>query len=165
MPSLLGCADHFHEDVRGALVRTLSHLVTACAAAEPPAVWTKGEAPASSKLGKATRWLLQRVWRTLVSTFKDDDDKDTVAAAAESISEICLLLGPPVLANAPWHPASTDPLVHGALALLEQRHACQEMRQDLSEGGGVDDEEDHDEAVWEAASELLTSLPKVLTYI
>lgn len=94
----------------------LSHLVKACAAAEPPQPWVKGEAPASSKLGKATRWLLQRSWRTLVSTFKDDDDKDTVAAAAESISEIVLLLGPSVLANAPWHPASTDPLVNGAAA-------------------------------------------------
>mmetsp|Transcript_11084 Transcript_11084/g.35066 ORF Transcript_11084/g.35066 Transcript_11084/m.35066 type:complete len:499 (-) Transcript_11084:88-1584(-) len=162
MGPLLGCADHFHEDVRGALARTLSHLVKACAAAEPPQPWVKGEAPASSKLGKATRWLLQRSWRTLVSTFKDDDDKDTVAAAAESISEIVLLLGPSVLANAPWHPASTDPLVNGALALLEQRHSCQEAAQDLSEGGGVDEEDDHDEAVWEAVSELLTTLPKAL---
>jgi len=162
MGPLLECADHFHEDVRGALVRTLSHLLRSCAAAEPPAPWTKGEVPSSAKLGKATRWLLQRTWRTLVSTFKDDDDKDTVAAAAESISEVVLLLGPHVLGNAPWHPASTDPLVGGALALLEQRHACQEMAQDLSEGGGVDEEDDHDEASWEAVSELLTALPKVL---
>ncbi|EOD25312.1 hypothetical protein EMIHUDRAFT_469192 [Emiliania huxleyi CCMP1516] len=50
----------------------------------------------------------------------------------------------------------------GALALLEQRHSCQEAAQDLSEGGGVDEEEDHDEAVWEAVSELLTTLPKAL---
>jgi hypothetical protein len=162
MAPLLGCADHFHEDVRGALARTLSHLLKACAAAEPPASWTKGEAPSSAKLGKATRWLLQRSWRTLVSTFSDDDDKDTVAAAAESIAEVMLLLGPPVLANAPWHPAATDTLVNGALSLLEQRHACQESMQELAEGGGVDEEEDHDEAVWEAASELLTTLPKLL---
>jgi hypothetical protein len=162
MGPLLGCADHFHCDVRGALARTLAHLLQACAAAEPPAPWVKGEPPSSAKLGKATRWLLQRSWRTLVSTFSDDDDKDTVAAAAESISEVCLLLGPPVLANAPWHPAATDALVNGALKLLEQRHDCQEAEQDLAEGGGVDEEDDHDEAVWEATSEVLTALPKVL---
>lgn len=193
MGPLLGCADHFHSDVRGALARTLAHLLKACVAAEPAAPWAKGEAPSSAKLGTASRWLLQRSWRTLISTFTHDDDKDTVAAAAgssgtpapfnpppppaqirppadtapphpaaESIAEVALLLGPPVLANAPWHPAATDTLVGGALALLEQRHACQEAMQDLAEGGGVDEEEDHDEAVWEAASEVLTALPKVL---
>mmetsp|Transcript_13933 Transcript_13933/g.45649 ORF Transcript_13933/g.45649 Transcript_13933/m.45649 type:complete len:524 (+) Transcript_13933:2562-4133(+) len=162
MGPLLGCADHFHSDVRGALARTLSHLLKACVAAEPAAPWAKGEAPSSAKLGTASRWLLQRSWRTLISTFTHDDDKDTVAAAAESIAEVALLLGPPVLGNAPWHPAATDTLVGGALALLEQRHACQEAMQDLAEGGGVDEEGDHDEAVWEAASEVLTALPKVL---
>lgn len=57
---------------------------------------------------------------------------------------------------------SLSPSPAGALALLEQRHSCQEAAQDLSEGGGVDEEEDHDEAVWEAVSELLTTLPKAL---
>ena len=47
------------------------------------------------------------------------------------------------------------------MQLLQQAHPCQTAGVEADELG-VDDEADHDEALWEAVSELLTSLPKVL---
>jgi len=47
--------------------------------------------------------------------------------------------------------------------LLEQRHPCQQTPvEDDGAGPVVDDGEDHDDALWEAVTELLTTLPKVL---
>jgi hypothetical protein len=47
------------------------------------------------------------------------------------------------------------------MQLLQQAHPCQTAGGEADELG-VDDEADHDEALWEAVSELLTSLPKVM---
>ncbi len=168
---LLEAQDHFLEDVRGAACRALASVVGACAEAERVTPWTKGEAPDASRLQPRTRELVERVWWPTVDRFAQDDDKDTVAAASEALSQILLKLGPHALAVAETGVRgggdSVGTLVDASLELLNHQHACQTGSDDDDSGaaaadGADDDEDDHDEALWEAVSEMLTTLPKVL---
>ena len=154
LDAILGAHDHFHEEVRGASCRALAHLARACAAAQPPqAQWHKGGSADAATLPQSSRALLGRIWPLLLNHFEHDDDKDTVAAASESITELASLYGPPVVSG------SVDAIRGSAIALLQMRHTCQEEDGDLDDGP---DDIDHDGAMWEILSELLTTLPKVL---
>ena len=158
LESLLKAHDYFHEDVRGASCRALASLATATAKAEGVPSWTKGVASVSYTLGSNTRALLEQVVPVLLGHFRDDDDKDTVAAASEALSEICSLLGPAVAT-----PLAPE-LVPIAVALLAKGHACMQDDEDDEHGAEADPDEDddHDAALWEAVSDLLTMLPKVM---
>ena len=98
--------------------------------------------------------MLERVLPPLVSRLQLDDDKDTVAAASEALADVAKLVGPPAVA------ARAEALAKVVKQLLQQAHPCQTAGVEAEELG-MDDEADHDEALWEAVSELLTSLPKV----
>ena len=100
-----------------------------------------------------------KVMPTLIKAFAEDDDKDTVAAASEAISEIALALGPAaVIKEAPS-------IVAASIKLLKQKHPCF-LEEDAGDANnaddGIDADADHDAALWEAVSELLTNLPKVM---
>ena len=120
-----------------------------------PLPWVKGGAADGSALPPLTRQMLERVLPPLVSRLQLDDDKDTVAAASEALADVAKLVGPPAVA------ARAEALAKVVKQLLQQAHPCQTAGVEAEELG-MDDEADHDEALWEAVSELLTSLPKVL---
>ena len=166
--------DYFHEDVRTAVARAMRQLVQTTLAHElphathpppppggkppsgpPPLPWVKGAPADPSSLPQSTRQLLEQVLPTLLSRFQLDDDKDTVAAASESIAEIAKLVGPTAVAD------TLGGLAEVAAQLLQQQHPCQAAGLDGDEVG-LDEDADHDEALWEAVSELLTTLPKVV---
>ena len=145
--------------VRSASCKALGALVTATAKAEGVPAWTKGMASVSYNLPPATRALLEKVVPILLEHFGEDDDKDTVAAASEALTDIINLLGP-----AAATPLATQ-LCEVAIALLSKGHACmQEEEEDApgAEAEADEDVDDHDASLWEAVSDLLTTLPKVM---
>ena len=95
-----------------------------------------------------------QVTNALLKVFAEDDDKDVVASASEGLSEIATGLGPAgcnLLA---------PKLTAICIKLLKQKHPCfEEDADDVADG--LDPDADHDGALWEAVSELLTNLPKV----
>jgi len=161
LPSLLAANDYFHEDVRVATTKALTSLVTAISATEPVPKWSKGVVTDLPQQQPMTWALLQRVCGPLQQRFEEDEDKDVVATASESIAQIALLIGPSAMAAVPPASAPLDlrVLVDIAVSLLEQRHACQSSAE---ADGQVDEDADHDEALWEAVVELLTTAPKAL---
>ena len=152
--SLLAAHDYFHQDVRGASCRAFSGLVTASAKAEGVPAWAKGAAATSYTLPAATVTLLEEVVPVLMEHFFEDDDKDTVAAAAESLTEMCTALGPAVAT--PLAPK----LMECAVSLLDKGHAC--MQDEEEDVEALDADDDHDAGLWEAVSELLTAMPKIM---
>jgi len=159
LTSLLETHDYFHQDVRSASCKALGALVTATAKAEGVPAWTKGMASVSYNLPPATRALLEKVVPILLEHFGEDDDKDTVAAASEALTDIINLLGP----------AAATPLAaqlcEVAIALLSKGHACMQEEEEDTPGAEAepdDDVDDHDASLWEAVSDLLTTLPKVM---
>lgn len=145
--------------VRSASCKALGALVTATAKAEGVPAWTKGMASVSYNLPPATRALLEKVVPILLEHFGEDDDKDTVAAASEALTDIINLLGP----------AAATPLAaqlcEVAIALLSKGHACMQEEEEDTPGAEAEPDEDvddHDASLWEAVSDLLTALPKVM---
>ena len=159
-PLLSTCQYYFHPDVRAATMRSLGHLVVAAAKAEGIPSWSKGQMLTPDALPPQTKaHYYSKVMPTLIKAFAEDDDKDTVAAASEAISEIALALGPAaVIKEAPS-------IVAASIKLLKQKHPCF-LEEDAGDANnaddGIDADADHDAALWEAVSELLTNLPKVM---
>ena len=143
--------------MRGASCRSLAHLVSATAKAEGVPAWAKGQPASSYVLGPSTREIAEKVAPLLVEHFELEDDRDTVAAASESLKELGELLGPTfALPMAPK-------LTKVALSLLQRQHPCMCDPEEEEEALLADEEgEDHDAALWEAVSLLLTSMPTVL---
>ena len=154
LEALLNAAEYFHEDVRGSVARSLAQLLVPCKEAEGVAPWTKGEMSSVSSLPPGTRRLLEQVLPVLMHTFESDDDKDVVASASESLADVATLLGPAGIS------AVAPSLAQTALSLLSKRHPC--MLEEEEYEAGLEEEEDHDAGLWEAVSELLISLPRVL---
>ena len=78
-----------------------------------------------------------KVMPTLIKAFAEDDDKDTVAAASEAISEIALALGPAaVIKEAPS-------IVAASIKLLKQKHPCF-LEEDAGDANNADDGIDAD---------------------
>ena len=158
MPPMLNATGYFHPDVRGASTRALGRLLVASAKAEGIPPWQKGQMLGPDALPPHTKERYYgKVMDALIETFSKDDDKDTVAAASEALSEVALAMGPAAIL--PHAPA----LVVVTIKLLKQKHPCF-LEEDDGGGGddGIDHDADHDGAMWESVSELLTNLPKVL---
>ena len=153
--SLWDTAGYFHPEVRGSSVRALAYLVTAAAKAENLPKWVKGQMQTVESLPQATRAIHDQVTNALVKIFAEDDDKDVVAAASEALSEIATGLGPAGIAHL------ATKLTSVVIKLLKQKHPCmQDEEDDLADD--LDPDADHDNALWEAVSDLLTNMPKVL---
>ena len=151
--SLSETCEYFHPEVRGASTRALGFLVAAAAKAEG-VTWSKGAILSPETLPTGTRTLHGQVTVHLMKILAEDDDKDVVAAASEALSEIATGLGPAGIAHL------APKLTQITIKLLKQKHPC--FLDEDDEQDDVDPDGDHDAALWEAVSELLINLPKVM---
>ncbi|XWS22893.1 hypothetical protein CRYUN_Cryun29cG0075000 [Craigia yunnanensis] len=133
---------YFHEDVRLQAIIALKHFLTAAHAI------FQCQNDGSMK----AKEILDTVMNIYSKTMTEDDDKEVVAQACMSISDI--IKDYVYMALEPY----MSQLVDATLTLLREESACQK----LENGSDIDDDDDteHDEILMDAVSDLLPAFAK-----
>lgn len=140
MKILVRHSGYFHEDVRLQAIISFKHMLTAAHAV------FQGSNDGAMRLKE----FLDTVMNIYIKTMTDDDDKEVVAQACMSVTDIIKDFG--YMAVEHYMPQ----LVEATLVLLREESACQQIESDSD----MDDDAEHDEVLMDAVSDLIPAFAK-----
>eukprot|EP00755_Sulcionema_specki_P013257 Sspe_Gene.53549::Locus_29587_Transcript_1_1_Confidence_1.000_Length_3340::g.53549::m.53549/K20221/IPO4, RANBP4; importin-4 len=140
---------HINQAVRKNAIQALPHLVMVYHKTHPTprVVGMVSEGALSQDTKDACEYTLE----AMLQIIREDEDKDVVAAACDSISELCDSIGAVAVHK------SIEPLIEEILDLLQKKAMCQ-LTEDDDDGDADDDEEDHDQALIDTVFEMIEKL-------
>eukprot|EP00898_Chlorokybus_atmophyticus_P005187 jgi/Chlat1/566/Chrsp103S01005 len=177
LPVIQKHATYFHEDVRQQAMTAMQHIVAATLQAFP----NQPDASGSSQFASEVQHVIDMAYETYLRAIHDDDDKEVVAEACASLSEVMKSAG--MAALQPRLQRVSD----AALLLLQEKANCQEvvrfqaaafsllalpqamfglihssLQDEDGDSDAEEDEAQHDDVLMDAASDLLPSMAYVL---